>query len=71
MLSNMNLSNVKIAISGKSGCGNTTICRILADKLKLNFINFTFGCGFGYDYLCVFDPKEGCGIADSAAMASR
>jgi len=34
--------NVKIAISGKSGCGNTTVSRILADTLKLRFINFTF-----------------------------
>jgi cytidylate kinase len=32
----------KIAISGKSGCGNTTISRIVAEKLGLGFINFTF-----------------------------
>jgi cytidylate kinase len=35
-------SNIKIAISGKSGCGNTTISRIVADTLGLRFINFTF-----------------------------
>ena len=34
--------NKKIAISGKSGCGNTTVSRLLADKLELDFINFTF-----------------------------
>jgi cytidylate kinase len=34
--------NLKIAISGKSGCGNTTVSRILAEKLGLRFINFTF-----------------------------
>ena len=34
--------NIKIAISGRSGCGNTTICKILADSLNLQFINFTF-----------------------------
>jgi cytidylate kinase len=34
--------NVKIAISGKSGCGNTTVSRIIADTLKIKFINFTF-----------------------------
>jgi cytidylate kinase len=32
----------KIAISGKSGCGNTTISRLVAEKLGLRFINFTF-----------------------------
>jgi cytidylate kinase len=32
----------KIAISGKSGCGNTTIGKIVADALGLEFINFTF-----------------------------
>jgi cytidylate kinase len=33
---------LKIAISGKSGCGNTTISTLVAEKLKLDFINFTF-----------------------------
>ncbi|MDR3173714.1 MAG: AAA family ATPase [Treponema sp.] len=32
----------KIAISGKSGCGNTTVSRIVAETLGLRFINFTF-----------------------------
>ncbi|MDR1024505.1 MAG: AAA family ATPase [Treponema sp.] len=32
----------KIAISGKSGCGNTTVSRTVAEKLGLRFINFTF-----------------------------
>ena len=34
--------DIKIAVSGKSGCGNTTISRIVADRLGLRFINFTF-----------------------------
>jgi len=34
--------DIKIAISGRSGCGNTTICRMLADILNIRFINFTF-----------------------------
>ena len=34
--------NMRIAVSGKSGCGNTTVSRILADTLGLRFINFTF-----------------------------
>lgn len=36
------LNNIKIAISGKSGCGNTTVSRMVADRLNLNFINYTF-----------------------------
>jgi len=31
-----------IAISGKSGCGNTTVSKMVADTLGLQFINFTF-----------------------------
>ncbi len=31
-----------IAISGKSGCGNTTVSRFVAEKLKRRFINYTF-----------------------------
>ena len=33
---------LKIAISGKSGCGNTTVSRLLADTLGYRFVNFTF-----------------------------
>jgi len=31
-----------IAISGYSGCGNSTVSRILAERLNLNFVNYTF-----------------------------
>lgn len=31
-----------IAISGKSGCGNTTVSRTVADMLGRTFINYTF-----------------------------
>jgi cytidylate kinase len=34
--------NLKIAVSGRSGCGNTTISKMTADILGLRFINFTF-----------------------------
>ena len=37
-----NNREIKIAISGKSGCGNTTVSRLIAEKLNLRFINFTF-----------------------------
>ena len=33
---------IKIAISGRSGCGNTTVTQIVAEKLKLDMINYTF-----------------------------
>ncbi len=35
-------SNLRIAISGKSGCGNTTVSRLLASRLGLRVINYTF-----------------------------
>jgi cytidylate kinase len=31
-----------IAVSGKSGCGNSTVSRLLAERLGLRLINFTF-----------------------------
>jgi CMP/dCMP kinase len=34
--------DIKIAISGRSGCGNTTVCKMTAETLNLRFINFTF-----------------------------
>jgi CMP/dCMP kinase len=33
---------MRIAISGKSGCGNTTVSRIVAQRLGLRVINYTF-----------------------------
>lgn len=33
---------VRVAISGRSGCGNTTVSRILAETLDISFINYTF-----------------------------
>jgi len=34
--------DIKIAIAGRSGCGNTTVSKMVADALGLKFINFTF-----------------------------
>ena len=42
MSSSKNKKDVKVAVSGKSGCGNTTVSRMVADALNLRFINFTF-----------------------------
>ena len=33
---------IRIAISGKSGCGNTTVSTLLAEKLGVKLINYTF-----------------------------
>jgi cytidylate kinase len=33
---------VRIAISGKSGCGNSTVSRVLAERLGVRLINYTF-----------------------------
>lgn len=33
---------LRVAISGKSGCGNTTVSTLLAEKLGIKLINFTF-----------------------------
>ena len=35
-------NDVKIAISGKSGCGNSTVSRIVAERMGLVLINYTF-----------------------------
>ncbi|RKX77048.1 MAG: cytidylate kinase [Spirochaetes bacterium] len=35
-------NNIKIAISGKSGCGNSTVSRMVAHELGLRLINYTF-----------------------------
>ena len=33
---------MRIAISGKSGCGNSTVSRLVAERLGLRLINYTF-----------------------------
>lgn len=36
------LNNFHIAISGKSGCGNSTVSSLCAEKLGFRLVNFTF-----------------------------
>lgn len=48
---------VTIAISGKSGCGNTTVSRMVAERLGLRLVNYTFHTiaderGIPFDDLC-------------------
>ncbi len=35
-------NDLRIAISGKSGCGNSTVSKLVAEKLGLRVINYTF-----------------------------
>ena len=35
-------NNLRIAISGKSGCGNSTVSKIVAEALGVRLINYTF-----------------------------
>jgi cytidylate kinase len=37
-----NEAGLRIAISGKSGCGNSTVSHIVAERLGLRVINYTF-----------------------------
>ena len=56
------IPDVKIAVSGKSGCGNTTVCRLLADTLNLRFINFTFR---------TLAKEKGLSLEEILALAAR
>lgn len=55
----------RIAISGKSGCGNTTVTGILSKRLQIKMINYTFhniahDQGIDFNELCRMaeeDPK--------------
>ncbi|MFW5693789.1 MAG: (d)CMP kinase [Alkalispirochaeta sp.] len=48
---------LRIAVSGKSGCGNTTVSRLLAQRLGVRLINYTFHTmaeeqGVSFDQMC-------------------
>jgi len=48
---------VKIAISGKSGCGNSTVSRKVAEQLGFRLVNYTFKTmaeeqGVSFDEMC-------------------
>ncbi len=38
----MSNNEIRIAISGRSGCGNSTVSKIISEKLKCNMVNYTF-----------------------------
>jgi cytidylate kinase len=52
-----------IAISGKSGCGNTTISTLLAERLGIKLINYTFRTlaqdrGISFEVLLAMAQKD-------------
>lgn len=38
----MSNKDIRIAISGQSGCGNTTVSKIISEKLNCKMVNYTF-----------------------------
>ncbi len=52
---------LKVAISGKSGCGNSTVSRLVADRLGFKMINYTFHSIADERKM---DFKELCRLAD-------
>lgn len=58
-----NSKKLKIAISGKSGCGNSSVSRIVAQKLNYKLINYTFHNmanekGVGFEEFCLMVEKD-------------
>ncbi len=56
-------NEVRIAVSGKSGCGNTTVSRILAERLGVRLINYTFHDmaaerGISFEQLCLLAESD-------------
>jgi CMP/dCMP kinase len=56
---------VKIAISGKSGCGNTTVSRLVAERLQIRWINYTFRM-MAHDKGLTFDELRALAEQDDA-----
>jgi len=56
-------SGQRIAISGKSGCGNTTVTRLVGKKLGLRVVNYTFRSiakemGITFEEVCELAEKD-------------
>lgn len=57
------MREVRIAVSGKSGCGNTTVSRRLAGRLDVQLVNYTFRTmaeeeGISFEELCRLAEKD-------------
>ncbi len=56
-------ARLTIAISGKSGCGNSTVSRLVAERLGLRLINYTFHTiaeerGVSFEEVCRLAEKD-------------
>lgn len=54
---------LRIAISGKSGCGNTTVSRLVAARLGLRVVNYTFKDlarenGMTFEEICILAESD-------------
>ncbi len=54
---------LRVAISGKSGCGNTTVSRLVAAQLGLRVVNYTFKDlarerGLTFEEICVLAESD-------------
>ena len=54
---------MKIAISGKSGCGNSTVSRIVAKRLNYKLVNYTFHSiateiGVSFEEMCELAEQD-------------
>ena len=54
---------MKIAISGKSGCGNSTVSRLVAKRLGYRLVNYTFHSvaqelGVSFDEMCEMAEQD-------------
>ncbi len=57
------LNKIKIAISGKSGCGNTTVSRQISRRLGIRLVNYTFHDlarerGLTFEQLCLLAEED-------------
>jgi len=63
MSSEQTAREARIAISGKSGCGNSTVSRLVGERLGLRIINYTFHdmareMGISFEQMCARAERD-------------
>jgi cytidylate kinase len=56
-------ARLRVAISGKSGCGNTTVSRMVAGQLGFTVVNYTFkdlarDRGMSFEEICILAESD-------------